>query len=324
MDLTPPNISNLDDVKVYLERMYQFIKWWGNLQVQYMEWQEVDAPEAPESGRFRIVATRSDDGRTQFIAKFNSGDVLVAIEEFTTDDLSEGSSNLFYTSSRINELLNTVSDLILGDLTSSRIVVANTSGTLESGDLADWITGTANQITVTDDNDGSVTLSTPQDLATTSGPTFDHLHVSTAYHAYGGFQSKSQTVTCSVQNTWYHITNGTNDLWTGTEAQGMSLSGDVLTITNAGDYSGSLSMTLSGLTGKDFHIRVYNITQTAQAGYIQGISTTGATNFANVTLPLYIEANAGDTFRMEVQCTTAAVGNPIFEHAVFYLQYLHD
>jgi len=155
MDLTPPNISNLDDVKVYLERMYQFIKWWGNLQVQYMEWQEVDAPEAPESGRFRIVATRSDDNRTQFIAKFNSGDVLVAIEAFSTDDLSEGSSNLFFTTSR-------AASAILGDLTSSRIVIASSSGSLESGDLADWIAGTSNEITVTDDGDGSVTLSLPR------------------------------------------------------------------------------------------------------------------------------------------------------------------
>jgi len=209
------------------------------------------------------------------------------------------------------------------ELDSTRIVASN-EGSLQEVDLEDWIDGTTNQITVTDDGDGTVTLSTPQDLATDSSPTFNRINVSTAYHAYGGFQNKAQSITCSVQNTWYHITNGTNDLWSGTEAQGMSLSGDILTITNAGDYSGSLSMTLSGLNGKDFHIRLYNITQTAQAGYIQGVSTTGATNFTNVTLPLYIEASAGDTFRMEVQCTTAAVGNPTFEHAVFYLQYLHD
>jgi len=221
--------------------------------------------------------------------------------------------------------LSSVTDVVdnFAELDSTRIVASN-EGSLQEVDLEDWIDGTEDQITVTDDGDGTVTLSTPQDLATDSAPTFDHLHVSTAYHAYGGFQNKSQSITCAVQNTWYHITNGTNDLWTGTEAQGMSLSGDVLTITNAGDYSGSLSMTLSGLNGKDFHIRLYNITQTAQAGYIQGVSTTGATNFTNVTLPLYIEASAGDTFRMEVQCTTAAVGNPTFEHAVFYLQYLHD
>ncbi len=44
----------------------------------------------------------------------------------------------------------------------------------ESGyiDFADFIDGTANQVTVTDDGDNTVTLSTPQDIAAGSSPTF--------------------------------------------------------------------------------------------------------------------------------------------------------
>jgi len=82
-------------------------------------------------------------------------------------------------------------------------------------------------------------------------------------------------------------------------------------------------MTLSGLAAKDFEIRVYNTTQAKQEAYYQGITTTGAGAYQNVTLPLYIEATANDEIRFEVRCTTIAVGDPTFEHAVFFLQLMH-
>ena len=49
-------------------------------------------------------------------------------------------------------------------LTASRIVATDSDNLLESTDLDSWVTGTANQITVTGDSDGTVTLSTPQDI----------------------------------------------------------------------------------------------------------------------------------------------------------------
>ena len=142
------------------------------------------------------------------------------------------------------------------------------------------------------------------------------------WHVYGGFQDADEplSVTGSV---WQHVTNATNDLWTGLEADGLALSADVMTILNHGDYAGSLSMTLSALQGKDYKIRLYNITQATQMGYVIGATTTGAGNYTNITLPLYIESNAGDQFRMEIQCTTDST-DPTLRSAVFYLAYLHD
>ena len=64
MDLTPPNIQSLEDVNVYLERVYEYLKWIGNFQCQFIEWQEVDAPERPLADRARMYAVKSDDGRT--------------------------------------------------------------------------------------------------------------------------------------------------------------------------------------------------------------------------------------------------------------------
>jgi len=48
--------------------------------------------------------------------------------------------------------------------TASRLISVDADQTLESSDLANWVDGTDNQITRTDDEDGTVTLSTPQDL----------------------------------------------------------------------------------------------------------------------------------------------------------------
>ena len=104
MDLTPPNVQSLDDVKIYLERMYDYLKWIGNFQCQFMEWQEVESPERPEAGRARMYATESSDGRTQLVAVFDTGDAIrMVIEQQTSDDLEEGSTNLFLTSDRISE-----------------------------------------------------------------------------------------------------------------------------------------------------------------------------------------------------------------------------
>jgi len=153
---------------------------------------------------------------------------------------------------------------------------------------------------------------------------FERLFVENIYHVYGGFQDESETITCAVQNTWYHVTNATNDLWTGTEADGFSLSSDVMTIENAGDYYGTLAISLSGLSGKDFEFRIYNVTQAAVEGYHMGVTTTGATNYQQIVIPIYIEAAANDQLRMEVRCTSGGSGDPTLVHSIFFISYLHD
>jgi len=142
------------------------------------------------------------------------------------------------------------------------------------------------------------------------------------WHAYGGFQAAAVTIAIAAADTWEHVTNSTHDLWSGLEAEGMSLSGDIITIKKAGDYFGTLTMSVSGLANKDFRVRIFNITQNLQQGNYLGVSTTGAGNYADVTVPIYLEANAGDSFRMEVACTTDA-SDPTFNDAIFHLIYLH-
>lgn len=198
----------------------------------------------------------------------------------------------------------------LADDDHAQYVLANgtrdinfTTGSWEVGD----VTGGAD---VEIDHDGNLTAA-------------GMIRQGSIWHAYGGFQGASETIAIATVDVWYHITNATNDLWTGLEADGMTLSGDVMTVVNAGDYVGTLSMSVSGLSGKDFQTRCYNITQAAQMGYIIGASTNGSGNFTIITLPLYLECDAGDELRMEIRCITDA-SDPTFKNAVFYLSYLHD
>ena len=63
-------------------------------------------------------------------------------------------------------------------LTASRLIQTDSDKKLASvSDLTSWIAGTSNQIIVADDSDGTVTLSTPQDIHTGASPTFAGLTV---------------------------------------------------------------------------------------------------------------------------------------------------
>ena len=147
------------------------------------------------------------------------------------------------------------------------------------------------------------------------------LLVDGVYHAYGGFEGQAETITCGAGD-WNLITNAGTNLWNIDESDGFTISSDVITITNGGDYVGSLSLSLSGLPGKDFHVRVYNVTQVAVEGRAIGISTSGAGNEVNVHLPIYIEATAGDEIQFEI--SSADGTDPVVDDGLFYISYLHN
>ena len=138
------------------------------------------------------------------------------------------------------------------------------------------------------------------------------------WHAYGGFQGKSVALSMSG---WTKVTDGGN-IFTALEADGFSLASDIITVTNAGDYIGHVSLTFIGSTTKDYHIRIYNITKAEQMGYVVGASGLGVNNYQALSLPLYLECNAGDQLQLEVQ-ETADTAMTVTD-CVFYITYLHD
>lgn len=83
--------------------------------------------------------------------------------------------------SYLEGLINAINESILGfaDLVTNGLLVKTGETTV----AARTITGTSNQVTVTngDGVSGNPTLSLPQDIATTSSPTFDSLNLSTGW-----------------------------------------------------------------------------------------------------------------------------------------------
>jgi len=71
-----------------------------------------------------------------------------------------------------SEATPTFAGLTLTGLTASRLMVTDADKALASADLISWVAGTTNQIAVADDGDGSITLSTPQNIHTEATPTF--------------------------------------------------------------------------------------------------------------------------------------------------------
>lgn len=72
----------------------------------------------------------------------------------------------------------TLVGLTLTELTASRLVATNGTDVLTSvSSLTSWIAGTTNRVTITDDGDGTVTLTGPQDINTAATPTFAGLTV---------------------------------------------------------------------------------------------------------------------------------------------------
>lgn len=76
-------------------------------------------------------------------------------------------------------------------ITGARLVKVNDSSEIAASDaLDDFVLGTTNQIIVTDNGDGTVTLSLPQSIATTSNVQFGKIIINDAngqvIHSFGG------------------------------------------------------------------------------------------------------------------------------------------
>jgi len=83
------------------------------------------------------------------------------------------------------QISRALEDYSFYNLTASRLLSTSATGKPTTiSDLTNWIGGTTNQITVTNDGDGTLTLSGPQDLHTGAGPTFADLTLSSPSNIY--------------------------------------------------------------------------------------------------------------------------------------------
>ena len=97
--------------------------------------------------------------------------------------------------------------LTISGLTNSKLLGVNGSGVVGEKNLNDFVGGTANRISVADDGDGTITLSTPQDIHTSATPTFASL-TTTAHVTASGNISSSYTSTGSFGRVQASVIGG--------------------------------------------------------------------------------------------------------------------
>ena len=149
---------------------------------------------------------------------------------------------------------------------------------------------------------------------------FNQISIDSTYLIYGGFENEEVEINLTA-GSWYQITNATHDLWSGTESYGFVLSGDVMTITNPGDYIGMVTLVFEGNNGVEYQFRLFNLTDSEQAGYILGQTGIGNESYSLVTLPLYFTVNGyGRNFKLQVRSSTNATAT--FKFGSFWLVYL--
>jgi hypothetical protein len=121
----------------------------------------------------------------------------------------------------------------LSNLTASRLVATDENKLLASTNLSSWIAGTSNQITVTNNGSGGVTLSTPQSIGTGSTPTFANLIL-------------SSLASSSTSDVVYY-NSGTGALTYGALSAGTYLDG-TFRVSNTSDNTKKLAFDVSNVS----------------------------------------------------------------------------
>ena len=172
-----------------------------------------------------------------------------------------------------------------------------------------------NDITATNDITGDSVIAT-------TGLRAGRIVLSNIYHAYGGFQDSSATVAITA-NDWAVVTNAYNSLWGGSEADGITLSNDTMTVTNAGDYFGICTVSIDGSNGNEYQFRIYDVTGTAQVGYEAGVTGEGDGDTVTMTIVFYFEAVANNEYVMQITNTDGNNSADIIS-GEFWIIYLHN
>jgi len=116
----------------------------------------------------------------------------------------------------------TFTDLTLSALTASRLVQTGAGSSLDSvANFTTFVAGTTNQISVADDGDGTITLSTPQNIHTSATPTFSDLTLSSFTLGSVLFAGTAGAINEDNANFFWDDTN--NRLGIGTTSPAVAL-----------------------------------------------------------------------------------------------------
>ncbi len=130
---------------------------------------------------FRLFSGTNTTGAKKFQLFKGDGTAVVHAQfgvEGTDSFFQIGGGNVGIGTASPGEKLEVNGDILVSGLTATRLVSTDANKKLVSSDLNSWVAGTTNQVIITDDSDGTITLSTPQDIHTGAGPTFAGLTIS--------------------------------------------------------------------------------------------------------------------------------------------------
>ena len=180
-----------------------------------------------------------------------------------------------------------------------------------------------NRIYGTSTGDIGIGTATPQNTLNVIGDinATGNIYRGTIPHIYAGIQNVSQTIPCT-KGVWSTIANGTGDLWDIREIDQMTFNNGTFVAEVGGDYTGSVSITISGSNGDDYFIRLFNL-NTSTESFRSGVTTLGANNYVSTPLPLYFEDDVGEHFVLQIMGSKNN-NDPVIKSAILEVHYLHD
>lgn len=133
---------------------------------------------------------------------------------------------------------------------------------------------------------------------------------------HGAAYVENTTYTPSVtQNVYTKLTPG----MTVSEDTGLTIQGDTIILTKVRDYFIIMTVTLSGANGDDYRLKLYKNNATTGVNGSNHITTTGATNFANLTYFWYLTGiSANDNLSFKIT-NTSNNNDPTITDMKFYI-----
>lgn len=166
-------------------------------------------------------------------------------------------------------------------------------------------------------NTGSGAVTMTGDLEVSGYPTFADY-----YHSFGWFGDSTSAFSFANSNTWYHLTNAGQELWTWDELDGFTLSNDTITVTKAGDYDISLQLSFLGSANQSYSVRFYNVTQAAGIP-VAGATEGAGTDVSQVVVLTYGELTAGDKIVIQMK-NVDGTGAATLKNSAVRMIYIHD
>jgi hypothetical protein len=201
------------------------------------------------------------------------------------------------------------------DFTSNVVDIGVSTGMIVHKLLASTNTWTAQQI---------MTATSISTLVAGTATVTGIMRVGDMWHVVGGTINANTTITIGSANTWYRITNATQNLLSNThELNGFTITNDSITILNKGHYNGTISISFTGTNTQEYAFRMLNVTQGTSTNYPLSCAGSGSNNNVLYSRGLYIKANANDVIIFQV-LNESGTGNITIHDARYEIYYLHD